>query len=89
MWAALSIDALLARQPAAPELPLSPRQRDILLNIEDPTFFSHLGFSLADGQGVATISSSPPAAGALGWRWQKPAARLRWHGFAAVQDETV
>ena len=37
---------------------LSPRQLAILLQIEDPTFFSHHGLSLADGQGVATLSSA-------------------------------
>lgn len=58
-WAAASIDMLLAQQGPGPHaLPLSPRQQAILLKIEDPTFFSHPGLSLADGQGVATISSA-------------------------------
>ena len=57
-WAARSVDALLARHPATQESALSPRQLAILLQIEDPTFFSHRGLSLADGQGVATISSA-------------------------------
>ena len=56
-WAVTSIDTLLVRQ-GAHAVELSPRQRDILLRIEDPTFFSHHGVSLADGQGVATISSA-------------------------------
>jgi len=58
-WAAASIDDLLARWPrgAAPAA-LSPRQTDILLRIEDPTFQAHHGLSLAEGQGVATISSA-------------------------------
>ncbi len=37
---------------------LTPRQQTILLQIEDPTFFEHKGLSLADGQGITTISSS-------------------------------
>lgn len=37
---------------------LSTRQTDILLRIEDPTFFSHRGLSVGSGQGVATISSA-------------------------------
>ena len=57
-WAGASTNQLLARQPTVQGMPLSPRQLDILLRIEDPTFFSHHGLSLADGQGVATISSA-------------------------------
>lgn len=57
-WARLCVDELLAQQAAPAHAPLSPRQRDILLRIEDPTFYSHPGLSLADGQGVATISSA-------------------------------
>jgi membrane carboxypeptidase/penicillin-binding protein len=37
---------------------LSTRQTDILLRIEDPTFFSHRGLSVGNGQGFATISSA-------------------------------
>lgn len=57
-WAAASIDELLARQPPTQASQLSPRQLGILLAIEDPTFLSHPGLSLADGQGFATISSA-------------------------------
>lgn len=58
-WAAAAFDGLLARWPqeAAPAA-LSPRQSAILLSIEDPTFYSHPGLSLAEGQGMATISSA-------------------------------
>ena len=57
-WAAASVDTLLAQRPAGTALRLTHSQRAILLRIEDPTFFSHRGLSLADGQGVATISSA-------------------------------
>ena len=58
-WASASVDTLLARYPADPAAALlSQSQRAILLRIEDPTFYSHHGLSLADGQGVATISSA-------------------------------
>jgi len=58
-WAAASFDDLLARWPQdAAQAALSPRQTDILLRIEDPTFYTHHGLSLAEGQGVATISSA-------------------------------
>ncbi|QOL51138.1 transglycosylase domain-containing protein [Massilia litorea] len=57
-WAAASVDTLLAHQSADTAPQLSQSQLAILLRIEDPTFFSHRGLSLADGQGVATISSA-------------------------------
>lgn len=57
-WARLCVDELLAQQVMAAHAPLAPRQRDMLLRIEDPTFYTHSGLSLADGQGVATISSA-------------------------------
>lgn len=57
-WAGASLHQLLVRQPTVQAMPLSPRQLDILLRIEDPSFFSHHGLSLGDGQGVATISSA-------------------------------
>jgi membrane carboxypeptidase/penicillin-binding protein len=58
-WAAASVGALLAHHPVDTAAPrLSQGQLAILLKIEDPAFFSHHGLSLADGQGVATISSA-------------------------------
>jgi hypothetical protein len=57
-WAAASVDTLLAQRSAAPAPRLSQGQLAILLRIEDPTFLTHRGLSLADGQGVATISSA-------------------------------
>jgi len=58
-WAAASFDELLALWPQdTAHAALSPRQADILLRIEDPTFRTHHGLSLAEGQGVATISSA-------------------------------
>ena len=57
-WAATSSDELRAPHPVVPQVKLSPRQLDVLLAIEDPTFWSHPGLSLANGQGLATISSA-------------------------------
>jgi membrane carboxypeptidase/penicillin-binding protein len=57
-WAAASVDTLLARHPATQQAALSPSQLAILLKIEDPSFLAHRGLSLADGQGVATLSSA-------------------------------
>lgn len=58
-WAAASFDDLLARWPQdSTPAALSPRQVEILLRIEDPTFYTHHGLSLAEGQGAATISSA-------------------------------
>ncbi|QYF92690.1 transglycosylase domain-containing protein [Massilia sp. PAMC28688] len=59
IWAASSIESILARHPVAhaPSL-LTPRQSALLLQIEDPTFRSHHGLSLANGQGATTLTSS-------------------------------
>ena len=58
-WATASVGTLLAQQTVDPSAPrLSQSQRAILLRIEDPSFFTHHGLSLAEGQGVATISSA-------------------------------
>nr|WP_315397011.1 transglycosylase domain-containing protein [uncultured Duganella sp.] len=58
VWASTSFHAVMAAAPEPPRMPLSSAQIAILLRVEDPTFFQHTGVSLADGQGVATISSA-------------------------------
>jgi membrane carboxypeptidase/penicillin-binding protein len=58
VWATPSFSAVMASAPEPPLMPLSTRQTAILLRVEDPTFFRHSGLSLADGQGMATISSA-------------------------------
>ncbi|SEN20109.1 Transglycosylase [Duganella sp. CF517] len=58
VWASASFHAVMEAAPAPPTMPLSARQTAILLRVEDPTFFKHPGVSLAEGQGVATISSA-------------------------------
>ena len=58
VWASASFNAVMEAVPAPPMMPLSARQTTILLRVEDPTFFQHAGVSLAEGQGVATISSA-------------------------------
>lgn len=59
IWAGASINTILAEHPGSSEpARLSPAQQDLLLKIEDPTFFTHHGLSLADGQGATTITSS-------------------------------
>jgi membrane peptidoglycan carboxypeptidase len=57
-WASASFDDAMRHMPPAAGNPMSSPQTAILLNIEDPTFFTHHGLSLADGQGAATISSA-------------------------------
>jgi len=57
-WSWSALDEALAAYPAAGAVALSPRQAQLLLKIEDPTFYEHAGLSLADGQGVTTISSA-------------------------------
>ena len=56
LWAYASIDQLMAAAPAPTVL--SERQQAILLQIEDPGFYTHSGLSVTDGQGVTTISSA-------------------------------
>lgn len=57
LWAWSALGPALAGFPAATEA-LGPRQARILLRIEDPAFFDHHGLSLADGQGVTTLTSA-------------------------------
>lgn len=59
LWASAAVGEVMSQhsgQAAAPSL--SAGQTAILLKIEDPTFLTHSGLSLADGQGLTTISSS-------------------------------
>jgi membrane carboxypeptidase/penicillin-binding protein PbpC len=59
IWSWASIDEVMSSDPVhARPSPLSGRQTEMLLKIEDPTFLTHSGLSLADGQGFTTISSS-------------------------------
>lgn len=58
LWAFATVDELLDHLGPMQVSTLSPRQTEILLRIEDPTFYEHAGVSLADGQGVATITSA-------------------------------
>jgi len=57
-WAAAAFGPLSAGLPAGARAPLSLAQLHILLSVEDPSFFEHHGLSLANGQGVATITSA-------------------------------
>lgn len=56
-WAAVSFNDAMSKVPVT-SINLSQRQIDILLRVEDPTFYEHPGLSLAEGQGFATISSA-------------------------------
>lgn len=59
VWASLSVEALLQGVESAGEPhPLTPSQTDMLLRIEDPTFFDHAGLDVSRGQGLTTITSS-------------------------------
>jgi membrane peptidoglycan carboxypeptidase len=58
-WSLASVNEAAAGFPAeGQQLQLSKRQTDILLRIEDPSFFSHAGLSVGNGQGFATITSA-------------------------------
>ena len=58
IWAWATFDTVTAHMPAITDAPLSARQTQILLRVEDPAFFVHHGVSLTSGQGLATISGA-------------------------------
>jgi len=59
VWASLSVGDLLPDEARSNEQPLlTKHQTDILLRIEDPTFFHHAGLDVSLGQGLTTITSS-------------------------------
>ncbi len=59
LWSLAVVDQVVAAYPPAMYAgALAPQQQAILLKIEDPTFFEHGGVSLANGQGVTTVTSS-------------------------------
>ena len=59
IWASLSISYLLPAATIGSELSLlSLEQKKILLKIEDPTFYKHIGLDVSQGQGLTTITSS-------------------------------
>lgn len=58
-WASLSVSALLPEITTSNEQPLlTTAQENILLKIEDPTFYDHAGIDISEGQGLTTITSS-------------------------------
>lgn len=58
-WASLSVEYLLTEEAIVSETSmLTHNQEDILLKIEDPTFYEHAGIDISPGQGLTTITSS-------------------------------
>ena len=59
IWASLSVSELLPDSFTNNNPPLlTEEQSKILLKIEDPTFYDHIGVDLSLGQGLTTITSS-------------------------------
>ena len=58
IWAWTTFDTIMAHSPAALDAPLSARQAQIIMLVEDPAFLGHRGVSLGRGQGMATISGA-------------------------------
>ncbi len=59
IWASLSAPELLNSESISDsKVKLSPEQVEILLAVEDPNFFSHIGVDISGGQGLTTITSS-------------------------------
>jgi membrane carboxypeptidase/penicillin-binding protein len=59
IWASLSVAYLLPMVTEGGESSLlKTEQKTILLKIEDPTFYDHIGIDASQGQGLTTITSS-------------------------------
>jgi len=59
IWALWSVEELLRKESIADAtIYLKKDQIHILLAIEDPTFYDHVGIDISMGQGLTTISSS-------------------------------
>jgi membrane carboxypeptidase/penicillin-binding protein len=57
IWASIYTVDFVNQFQDIPDIHLTEEQRKILLQIEDPTFDTHIGVDLSDGQGLTTISS--------------------------------
>lgn len=59
VWASVNATELIRESlSTSHDIELQQSQYDILLKIEDPTFHEHIGLSLANGQGLTTITSA-------------------------------
>lgn len=59
LWSLAVVDEVVAAySPAQYADTLSSEQKAILLKVVDPTFFTHSGVALANGQGSTTVTSS-------------------------------
>lgn len=65
-WAWLAFPEAAAGLPTQGGSLLTARQEEILLRVEDPAFYQHVGLSVDSGQGLATITSSLARAVYLG-----------------------
>jgi hypothetical protein len=80
-WASLSVEHLLAEEAIVSEKSiLSHKQKEILLKIEDPTFYGHVGIDISQGQGLTTITSSL-ARDVFLFRVKLPGVRGRFQTF--------
>lgn len=67
IWATSSASELLSEIPRdSPATRLDPKYIEALIKIEDPTFYSHIGVDISNGQGLTTITSSLAARVFLG-----------------------
>ncbi len=81
VWASLSVEYLLTKESVVSETSmLTHKQKDILLKIEDPTFYEHAGIDISQGQGLTTITSSL-ARDVFLFRVKLPGAKGRLQSF--------
>lgn len=59
LWANSAAPDLLSRVPSSSsQAGLKPHHLDALIKIEDPTFYTHGGLDISNGQGLTTITSA-------------------------------
>lgn len=59
IWASLTVSDVLPKITISNKQSLlTTEQENILLKIEDPTFYEHAGLDISEGQGLTTITSS-------------------------------
>lgn len=59
VWAsAVATEVIPDAMSKAKEITLLQQHHDILIKIEDPTFYEHSGLNLSNGQGLTTITSA-------------------------------
>ena len=57
VWASISVPELVDEE-VLDKIEITEEQKKILLAVEDPRFYDHIGVDISQGQGLTTITSS-------------------------------